>query len=43
MKYSKQEIIDMIRDQHKKDLENLIDFLERALPEDKLETEKEGL
>jgi hypothetical protein len=31
MKYTKQEIIDMIREQHEKDLESLIEFLDRCL------------
>jgi hypothetical protein len=37
-KYTKQEIIEMIREQYEKDLESLIAFLERVLPEE----EKEG-
>ena len=34
MKYTKQEIIDMIREQHERDLDSLIDFLDRNMEGD---------
>lgn len=32
MKYSKEEILQMIREQHEKDLDSLIEWLDRNLP-----------
>jgi len=35
MKYTKEQVIEMIRSQHQRDLESLISFIEQVWPEDK--------